>query len=166
MPEGFQIDLVASEPVVKEPSGIAFDEHGRVFVCELHGYNIEGHIDTQELNKTGELDKTVRRIRWEFKGGKIAEEALKQQFGVVKLLIDTDGDGVMDKAEVWADDLPPCYGIVAAISKQLLHRLHWSWMGHTDRAPDIGTRFFDICSVGLILFITVLIMFITFHLLP
>ena len=114
LPEGFQIDLVASEPVVKEPSGIAFDEHGRIFVCELHGYNIEGHIDTQELNKTGELDKTVRRIRWEFKGGKIAEEALKQQFGVVKLLIDTDGDGVMDKAEVWADDLPPCYGIVAA----------------------------------------------------
>ncbi|MEC8942255.1 MAG: hypothetical protein VYC95_05955 [Verrucomicrobiota bacterium] len=50
LPEGFQIDLVASEPVVKEPSGIAFDEHGRVFVCELHGYNIEGHIDTQELN--------------------------------------------------------------------------------------------------------------------
>ena len=114
LPDGFQIDLVASEPVVREPSGIAFDERGRVFVCELHGYNIEGHIDTQELNKTGELDKTVRRIRWEFKGGKIAEEALKQQYGVVKLLIDTNGDGVMDKAEVWADDLPPCYGIVAA----------------------------------------------------
>jgi len=114
LPEGFQIELVASEPVVTEPSGIAFDEHGRVFVCELHGYNIEGHIDTQELNKTGELDKTVRRIRWEFKGGKIAEEAAKQQYGVVKLLADTNGDGVMDKAEVWADDLPPCYGIVAA----------------------------------------------------
>ena len=114
LPEGFQINLVASEPVVKEPSGIAFDEHGRVFVCELHGYNIEGHIDTQELNKTGKLDKTVRRIRWEFKGGKIAEEAAKQQYGVVKLLADTDGDGVMDKAEVWADDIPPCYGIVAA----------------------------------------------------
>ena len=114
LPDGFQIDLVASEPVVKEPSGIAFDEHGRVFVCELHGYNIEGHIDTQELNKSGKLDKTVRRIRWEFKGGKIAEEAARQQYGVVKLLTDTDGDGIMDKAEVWADDLPPCYGIVAA----------------------------------------------------
>ena len=114
LPKGFRIELVASEPVVKEPSGIAFDEHGRVFVCELHGYNVEGHIDTQELNKTGELDKTVRRIRWEFKGGKIAEEAAKLQYGVVKLLTDTDGDGVMDKAEVWADDLPPCYGIVAA----------------------------------------------------
>ena len=114
LPKGFQIDLVASEPVVKEPSGIAFDEHGRVFVCELQGYNIEGHIDTQELNKTGKLDKTVRRIRWEFKGGEIAEEAARQQFGVVKLQTDTDGDGIMDKAEVWADDLPPCYGIVAA----------------------------------------------------
>ncbi|MBJ06478.1 MAG: hypothetical protein CMO40_05070 [Verrucomicrobiaceae bacterium] len=114
LPEGFQIDLIASEPVVKEPSGIAFDGDGRLFVCELHGYNIEGHIDTQELNKTGELDKTVRRIRWEFEGGRIAEEAARQQYGVVKLLRDTDGDGIMDEAEVWADNIPPCYGIVAA----------------------------------------------------
>ena len=99
MPEGFRIDLVASEPVVKEPSGIAFDEHGRVFVCELHGYNVEGHIDTQELNKTGELDKTVRRIRWAYKGGKIAAEAAKQQFGSVKMRTDKAVGGGTEKVE-------------------------------------------------------------------
>ena len=114
LPEGFRIELVASEPLVEEPSCIAWDEHGRVFVCELHGYNIEGHIDTEELNKTGELDKTVRRVRWEFKGGPIAEAAAKRQTGTLKLLTDINGDGLMDKATVWADDLPPCYGIVPA----------------------------------------------------
>jgi len=31
-----------------------------------------------------------------------------------RLLVDTDGDGVMDKATVFADRLPPCYGIVPA----------------------------------------------------
>ncbi|MEE8116775.1 MAG: PVC-type heme-binding CxxCH protein, partial [Gemmatimonadales bacterium] len=114
LPEGFRIELVASEPVVQDPSGIAFDERGRLFVCELHGYNVEGHLDVTELNKTGVLDRKVRRIRWELKGGKIAEEAAKLQYGVVKLLTDTDGDGVMDKADVWAKDLPPCYGVVPA----------------------------------------------------
>ena len=36
------------------------------------------------------------------------------QYGTVKLLEDTDGDGQMDKSHIWADRLPPCYGVVAA----------------------------------------------------
>lgn len=114
LPKGFRIELVACEPLVQEPSCIAFDERGRAFVCELHGYNIEGHIDVAELNKTGVLDKKVQRIRWELQGGKIAEQAARLQYGVVKMLTDINGDGVMDKAEVWAKDLPPCYGVVPA----------------------------------------------------
>ena len=114
LPAGFQIELVASEPVVEEPSCIAFDEFGRTFVCELHGYNVEGEIDVAELNKSGKLDKNVRRIRWELKGGDIADQAAARQYGKVKLLVDENENGVMDRAEVWADDLPACYGIVAA----------------------------------------------------
>ena len=114
LPAGFSLELIASEPLIQEPSCVAFDERGRLFVCELHGYNVEGHIDVAELNKTGTLDKKVRRIRWELQGGKIAEEAAKRQYGVVKMLIDSDGDHVMDKAEIWAEGLPPCYGIIPA----------------------------------------------------
>ena len=113
LPEGFRIDLIASEPVVQEPSCVAFDERGRLFVCELHGYNVEGEIDVAKLNETGTLDRHVGRIRWELQGGPIATEARKRQYGVVKLLRDSDGDGVMDTAVVWADDLPPCYGLLA-----------------------------------------------------
>ena len=114
LPLGFRIDLVAAEPLIQEPSCIAFDERGRLFVCELHGYNIEGHIDVTELNRTGVLDRKVRRIRWELQDGRIAKEAAKLQYGVVKLLTDVDGDGAMDKADVWATDLPPCYGVIPA----------------------------------------------------
>ena len=114
LPAGFRIDVVASEPLVADPTCVAFDEFGRFFVCELHGYNLEGHLDVTELNKTGVLDTKVRRIRWERVGGKLAEEARENQFGTVKLLEDTDSDGRMDKAHVWADRIPTCYGIVAA----------------------------------------------------
>ena len=114
LPEGFRIELVASEPLVQDPSCLTFDEQGRLFVCELHGYNLEGHLDVVELNKTGVLDTKVRRIRWERVAGKIAEEARSQQYGTVKLLTDSDGDGRMDQATVWADRLPTCYGIVPA----------------------------------------------------
>ena len=61
-PKGFQFELVASEPLINEPAGVCWDERGRLFVCELHGYNLEGQYDIDALNKTGELDHVVRRI--------------------------------------------------------------------------------------------------------
>ena len=112
LPEGFRIELVASEPLVVEPSCVAFDERGRMFVSEIHGFNLEGEIDVAELNKSGTVDRSVRRIRWERVGGRIAEQAKQGQFGTIKLLVDSDGDGRMDKAHVWADRLPPCYGML------------------------------------------------------
>lgn len=111
LPDELRIDLVASEPLVQDPSGICFDSRGRLFVCELHGYNLEGHLDIVELNRTGNLDKQVRRIRVE---GQTLQAAREGRTGTVKLLQDTDGDGRMDRAIVWADDLPSCYGIVSA----------------------------------------------------
>ena len=110
VPEGYQMRLLASEPLITEPSGICWDDKGRCFVCELHGYNLEGQYDIDELNKSGQLDLEVRRIQ--------ASDAAKQKaehetYGTVKLLRDTDGDGVMDQSIVWADRLPPCHGIAA-----------------------------------------------------
>ena len=114
LPSGFRIELVASEPVVSEPTCLAFDEQDRLFVCELHGFNLEGELDVVELNKAGKLDRSVRRIRWEREGGPIARKARRGQYGTVKLLHDSDGDGRMDRADVWADRLPPCYGVLPA----------------------------------------------------
>ena len=108
-PEDLRLELVASEPLVTEPLCTAFDEKGNLFVAELHGYNYEGYLDVSELNKTGELDTKVRRIP---ASNEDIEKAKSFQRGAVKLLRDTDGDGVMDQASVWADDLEPCYGVV------------------------------------------------------
>ena len=111
LPAGFRIDLIASEPLIADPSGIAWDEHGRLFVTEIHGYNLEGHLDITELNRSGKLDTAIRRVRV---GAEMKTEARKKQTGSLKLLRDRDGDGRMDEAITWADDIPAAYGVVPA----------------------------------------------------
>ena len=68
---GFEMELVAAEPMVADPMAIAFDERGRLYVVEMHGYPEKRH----------------------------------EKIGQVKLLTDTDGDGVFDKHSVFAKDL-------------------------------------------------------------
>jgi putative membrane-bound dehydrogenase-like protein len=110
LPNGFRIELVAAEPRLAEPTGICFDSRGRLFVCELHGYNLDGYYDIAALNKTGVLDTAVRRIP----ASKEAEQrAAKETYGTVRLL-ETDGAGRVVRSMVFADRLPPCYGVIAA----------------------------------------------------
>lgn len=111
LPAGYTMKLLAAEPLIREPSGVCWDERGRMIVTELHGYNVEGQYDIDELNKSGELDLQVRRIQ---ANDAAKERAKADNYGTVKALSDTDGDGVMDKADVWADHLPLCYGAVPA----------------------------------------------------
>src|SRR5215831_12506642 len=86
LPEGFRIELVAAEPQLAEPTGMCFDARGRIYVCELHGYNRDGYYDILESNKTGVLDKTVRRIP----ASKEAQErAEKETYGTIRLLEDS-----------------------------------------------------------------------------
>lgn len=111
LPDGYRLELIASEPLIREPSGVCWDERGRLFVSELHGYNLEGQYDIEELNRTGQLDREVRRVQ---ANERAKQAALEETYGTIKLLADTNGDGVMDKATVFADRLPPAYGICPA----------------------------------------------------
>ena len=111
LPSGLRMELVASEPLIREPSGVCWDERGRLFVCELHGFNLDGQIDIDEVNRTGKLDTVVRRF---FVPEHIEEAAKAGTYGTVRQLVDTDGDGRMDKADIWADHLPACFGICPA----------------------------------------------------
>src|SRR4029079_10488001 len=90
--DGFKVELVASEPLIREPSGVCWDARGRMFVCELHGYNLEGQHDIEELNRTGQLDRVVRRIQAEERHKKAADA---ETYGTIKQLHDIDGDGRM-----------------------------------------------------------------------
>jgi putative membrane-bound dehydrogenase-like protein len=111
LPPGFRIELVASEPLISDPTGVCWDEKGRLYVSELHGYNLPGQLEIEDINKSGVLDTTVQRVQAADKYERAAEAGT---FGRVKRLSDTNGDGVMDKVELFADSLPPAYGLIAA----------------------------------------------------
>src|SRR5258708_31970738 len=89
LPDGFRMEVVASEPLIASPSAVCWDERGRMFVSELHGYNLAGQLDIEELNRTGKLDTQVRRVQADEKFKRPAQSAT---FGVVKLLRDTNVD--------------------------------------------------------------------------
>ena len=76
LPKGFKMQLVAAEPMVEAPVSMSWDAQGRLYVVEMRGY-------MNDVNAGGE-DQPVGRI---------------------KLLEDTNGDGVMDKATVFVDKL-------------------------------------------------------------
>jgi len=75
--DGFQIEMIAAEPLISDPVAMEIDEYGKMYVVEMHGY---------PLDKSGS--------------------------GTVKVLQDTDGDGVMDKSHIFADNLKFPTGIL------------------------------------------------------
>ena len=76
LPEGYHIELVASEPMIKEPVAITWDGNGRMYVAEMTTY-------MQNADAAGERQPESRIMRLE----------------------DTDHDGKMDKSTVYADHL-------------------------------------------------------------
>ncbi|MFL6280302.1 MAG: c-type cytochrome [Vicinamibacterales bacterium] len=77
MPPGYHLELVASEPLVHDPTAIDWDLSGRLWVVEMTGFVRD--LQTKEPN----LDP----------------------IGHVAVLEDTNHDGVMDKRTVFADGL-------------------------------------------------------------
>ncbi|MEJ6622037.1 MAG: hypothetical protein QNL93_08830, partial [Opitutae bacterium] len=73
---GFKVELVANEPMVKDPVFIDWDNQGRMWVCELRTYMMD-------LDGTRENERMSR----------------------VMVLEDTDGDGQMDKSTPFLDDM-------------------------------------------------------------
>jgi mono/diheme cytochrome c family protein/glucose/arabinose dehydrogenase len=77
MPPGYRVELVASEPLVQNPTAIDWDPSGRLWVVEMTGYVRD--LEAPEPN----FDPTGR----------------------VVVVEDTNGDGKMDKRTVFADKL-------------------------------------------------------------
>ena len=76
LPEGYKIELVASEPMINEPVAIAWDGDGKMYVAQMETY-------MQNVDGDGTDEPTSR----------------------IMLLEDTDGDGKMDKSSVFIDSL-------------------------------------------------------------
>jgi mono/diheme cytochrome c family protein len=73
---GYRLELVLADPDIQDPTAMAFDGNGRLFVLEERGY-------MNDADATGELDPVGR----------------------ISLHVDTDGDGVYDKHTVFVDHL-------------------------------------------------------------
>lgn len=78
---GFKLELVAGEPLVGDPVDACFDEFGRMYVAEFHGYPYSA--EPTKLNPKG--------------GG-------KKNDAIIRLLEDTDGDGKFEKSTIFADN--------------------------------------------------------------
>jgi len=74
--EGYSMELVVGDPVVREPAVAVFDGNGRMYVAEFHTY-------MQDADGSGKFDKISRVSRHE----------------------DTNGDGKIDKSTVFIDKL-------------------------------------------------------------
>jgi mono/diheme cytochrome c family protein/glucose/arabinose dehydrogenase len=77
MPPGYHLELVASEPLIQDPTVMDWDLDGRLWVVEMTGF--------------------VRNLQ--------AREPNLDPIGHVVVLEDTNHDGVMDKRTVFADGL-------------------------------------------------------------
>jgi glucose/arabinose dehydrogenase len=80
---GFSMDLIAAEPLTTDPVAIAYDENGRAWVVEMSDYPY-----TDKANDVAWQDSTK-----------------DLPIGKVRILEDTDGDGVFDKSTIFARDL-------------------------------------------------------------
>ena len=62
LPPGYHLQLVLSEPEIREPVIAAFDGDGRMFVAEMRSY-------MQEIDGKNELDPVSRvSLHWSSKG--------------------------------------------------------------------------------------------------
>ena len=76
LPEGYRLELVASESMLNEPVAIAWDGNGKMYVAEMCTY-------MQDVDGTG----------------------TNEPRGKILLLEDTDNDGKMDKNTIYIDSL-------------------------------------------------------------
>ncbi|HRE81516.1 MAG TPA: ThuA domain-containing protein [Opitutaceae bacterium] len=87
----FSLTLVASEPLINKVMNIDWDEKGRLWVCETPEY------------PNGR--RAVSTAAWKDSGSLYPGQVQRDPEDSISILTDTDGDGVMDKRQVFADKL-------------------------------------------------------------
>ncbi|MES2692258.1 MAG: PVC-type heme-binding CxxCH protein, partial [Verrucomicrobiota bacterium] len=107
VPEGLKIDLWAAEPLLANPVAFNFDEKGRVFVAETYRYR-SSVLDIRDYMWILEDDLASRTIEDRTRMvlarfGPEGEKELSIEGEIVRLVEDSDGDGVADKSSVYAD---------------------------------------------------------------
>ncbi len=121
---GFQLELVAAEPMVQEPVAIAWNDNGDLFVAEMNTY-------MQDIESSDERTPQSR----------------------VVLLSDENGDGMMDKRIVFADKLVLPRSIVPfrgglLIQETGIEEVYWFKDNNGDGVADEKSLAFKVDSFG------------------
>lgn len=80
---GFEMQLLAAEPLVTDPVAMVYDENGLAYVAEMSDYPY--------------TDKTTDKPN--------VERTMDRPIGRVRVLEDTDGDGDFDRGTLFAEEL-------------------------------------------------------------
>ncbi len=81
--DGFEMQLLAAEPLVASPVAMEYDENGRAYVAEMRDYPYTDKASDKPF----------------------VERTKDEPLGRIRLLEDTDGDGRFDKSTIFADGL-------------------------------------------------------------
>ncbi len=120
LPPGLQVKLWAAEPMLANPVAFNFDERGRIFVAETHRYR-SSVLDIRDYMWFLEDELATRTLEersavFERRFGAEGLKELSIESELVRLLEDTNGDGVADRSSVYADGFNnPLDGIASGV---------------------------------------------------
>jgi putative membrane-bound dehydrogenase-like protein len=102
LPPGFSAGVFASEPMIRQPVAACFDERGRMWVIEYLQYPTPAGLKPVKVDQF---------LRTEY--DRVPEPPPRGPRGAdrIKILEDTDGDGVADKSTVFLEGLNLATGI-------------------------------------------------------
>jgi quinoprotein glucose dehydrogenase len=106
LPKGMQAKLWAAEPMLANPVAFDFDEKGRLFVSETYRYrssvlDIRDYMGMLELDLASRTIEDRAALHRKVFGAQAKDFAIEGE--VVRLIEDTNGDGVADKSRAFAD---------------------------------------------------------------
>ncbi len=140
VPDGFTADLVAAEPLIRDPVKFALGADGCLWVVEMGDYpngnpdatETDGHADDRDNSST---DHHPGKQLWDGPPG-----------GRIKRLTDTDGDGRYDEAVTFLDGLtfptgvfPWRDGVVVAAAPEIFFARDTDGDGRADERTTLFT---------------------------
>jgi putative membrane-bound dehydrogenase-like protein len=102
LPEGFRVQVFASEPEIRQPVASCFDERGRLWIIEYLQYPVPAGLKPVTVDQY---------LRTEY--DRVPEPPPRGPRGVdrIKILEDTDGDGEADSVKTFVEGLNLASGL-------------------------------------------------------
>src|SRR5688572_13775231 len=149
VPEGLEIKLWAAEPMLANPVAFNFDEKGRIFVAETYRYR-SSVLDIRDYMWMLEDELACRTVEDRAKlikkaFGAAGEKELSIEGEIVRLLEDTNGDGVADKSYPYATGFNSALdgiasGVLARRGKVYFTNIPSVWQFTGDKKAETRTE--------------------------